>query len=177
MKVLSFLLLQKYHSARVLTLVYQPFALGTLAILAYREAKLNTRRRNLFGYMLFFISSLLVLVVSRICFPNQIFSFLNIARSGYRYHWFRNKLLRLWDSLFIPFISIIILQQLDLATSGKGGLGTFIGICAISGVFGIADAHVQGGMVGDLSFMRPEFIQVSIHDCHYYITYSSATCH
>ena len=51
---------------------------------------------------------------------------------------------------------------MNLATSGKGGLGIFIGICAISGAFGVADAHVQGGMVGDLSYMRQEFIQVSI---------------
>lgn len=50
--------------------------------------------------------------------------------------------------------------QLDLATSGKGGLGTFIGICAISGAFGVADAHVQGGMIGDLAYMLPEFMQV-----------------
>jgi len=49
---------------------------------------------------------------------------------------------------------------LDLATSGKGGLGTFVGTCVISGAFGIADAHTQGGMVGDLSYMLPEFIQV-----------------
>ncbi|KAL6975748.1 Epsin-3, clathrin recruitment and traffic between the Golgi and endosome [Sarracenia purpurea var. burkii] len=103
-------LFPRYHPSRVLTLVYQPFALGTLAILTYKEAKINTRRRNLFGYTLFFISTLLVLV-------------------------------------------------LDLATSGKGGIGTFIGICLISGAFGVADAHVQGGMVGDLSFMLPEFIQ------------------
>lgn len=103
-------LFPRYHPSRVLTLVYQPFALGTLAVLAYNEAKINTRKRNLFGYSLFFISTLLVLV-------------------------------------------------LDLATSGKGGIGTFIGICAISGAFGVADAHVQGGMVGDLSFMLPEFIQ------------------
>ncbi|KAB2047636.1 Equilibrative nucleoside transporter 4 [Gossypium arboreum] len=103
-------LFPNYHPSRVLTLVYQPFALGTLAILAYHEAKINTRRRNLFGYILFFLSSLAILV-------------------------------------------------LDLATSGKGGLGTFIGICIISGVFGVADANVQGGMVGDLSYMRPEFIQ------------------
>ncbi|XP_022749073.1 equilibrative nucleotide transporter 3-like [Durio zibethinus] len=99
-----------YHPSRILTLVYQPFALGTLAILAYNEAKINTRRRNLFGYTLFFLSSLAVLV-------------------------------------------------LDLATSGKGGIGTFIGICVISGAFGVADAHVQGGMIGDLSYMKPEFIQ------------------
>lgn len=103
-------LFPRYHPSRVLSLVYQPFAVGTLAILAYNEAKLNTRRRNLTGYILFFISSILVLV-------------------------------------------------LDLATSGKGGIGTFIGICAVSGAFGIADAHVQGGMVGDLSFMQPELIQ------------------
>ncbi|KAL1345791.1 hypothetical protein HN51_019486 [Arachis hypogaea] len=103
-------LFPKYHPPRVLTLVYQPFAVGTLAILAYNEAKINTRIRNLFGYTLFFISTLLVLI-------------------------------------------------LDLATSGKGGLGTYIGICASSGAFGVADAHVQGGMVGDLSYMRQEFIQ------------------
>ncbi|KAF5950004.1 hypothetical protein HYC85_011997 [Camellia sinensis] len=102
--------LKKYHPSRVLTLVYQPFALGTLAILTYEEAKINTRRRNLFGYTLFFISALAILV-------------------------------------------------LNLATSGKGGIGTYIGICIISGAFGVADAHVQGGMVGDLSFMLPEFIQ------------------
>nr|GMD74692.1 equilibrative nucleotide transporter 3 [Ipomoea batatas] len=103
-------LFPKYHPARVLTLVYQPFALGTIAILAYHEAKINTRKRNLFGYFLFFISTFLVLV-------------------------------------------------LDLATSGRGGIGTYIGICAISGAFGVADAHVQGGMVGDLSFMSPELVQ------------------
>lgn len=51
---------------------------------------------------------------------------------------------------------------MDLATSGGGGIGTFIGICVVSGLFGIADAHVQGGMIGDLSFMQPEFLQVSI---------------
>ncbi|KAF2283158.1 hypothetical protein GH714_043488 [Hevea brasiliensis] len=49
--------------------------------------------------------------------------------------------------------------ELDLATSGGGGLGTFIGICVISGLFGVADAHVQGGMIGDLSYMQPEFLQ------------------
>ncbi|KAK2650951.1 hypothetical protein Ddye_018440 [Dipteronia dyeriana] len=102
-------LFPRYHPSRVLTLVYQPFALGTLAILAYKEAKINTRKRNLFGYGLFFISSLLVLILN--------------------------------------------------ATSGKGGTGTFIGICAISAAFGLADAHVQGGMVGDLSFMTPELVQ------------------
>ncbi|KAF3444232.1 hypothetical protein FNV43_RR13922 [Rhamnella rubrinervis] len=102
--------LEKYHSSRVLPLVYQLFALGTLTILAYYEAKINTRRRNLLGYMLLFLGSVMVLV-------------------------------------------------LDLATSGKGGLGTFIGICGISCAFGVANAQVQGGMVGDVSFMTTEFIQ------------------
>uniref|UniRef100_A0A7N0VCN9 Equilibrative nucleoside transporter n=1 Tax=Kalanchoe fedtschenkoi TaxID=63787 RepID=A0A7N0VCN9_KALFE len=48
---------------------------------------------------------------------------------------------------------------MDLATSGKGGRGTFVGICIISAAFGVADGFVQGGMVGDLSYMAPEFVQ------------------
>ncbi|ONK74655.1 uncharacterized protein A4U43_C03F8770 [Asparagus officinalis] len=99
-----------YHPTRVLSLVYQPFAFVTVAILTYHEARLNTRSRNLGGFSLFFISSALLIV-------------------------------------------------LDVATSGRGGIWPFIGVCIISGVFGIADAHVQGGMVGDLSLMCPEFIQ------------------
>ena len=34
-------------------------------------------------------------------------------------------------------------------------------MCVISAAFGLADEHVKGGMVGDLSFMQPEFVQVS----------------
>uniref|UniRef100_A0A2N9IFH1 Equilibrative nucleoside transporter n=1 Tax=Fagus sylvatica TaxID=28930 RepID=A0A2N9IFH1_FAGSY len=100
----------RYHPSRVLTLVYQPFAFGTTAVLTYNESKINTRLRNLIGYTLFFGSTLLLLV-------------------------------------------------LDLATSGKGGVGPYIGICAIVSTFGIASANVQGGMVGELSFMLPELIQ------------------
>ncbi|CAN0852646.1 Equilibrative nucleotide transporter 3 [Linum grandiflorum] len=51
------------------------------------------------------------------------------------------------------------LFPLDLATSGKGGIGPFIGICILVAAFGISDVLVQGGVVGELSFMRPEFIQ------------------
>ncbi|MCL7030986.1 hypothetical protein MKW94_008554 [Papaver nudicaule] len=103
-------LFPRYHPARVLPIVYEPLAVGVLLILTYNEAKINTRTRNLFGYFLFFVCSLMVLV-------------------------------------------------LDLATSGKGGIGTYIGICIISGAFGVGDACVQGGMIGDLSLMCPEFIQ------------------
>ncbi|XP_026437409.1 equilibrative nucleotide transporter 3-like [Papaver somniferum] len=100
----------KYHAGRILPLVCQPFALGAFAILTYNEAKINTRRRNLLGYFIFFIGSLMVLV-------------------------------------------------LDIATSGKGGIGTYIGVCMISSCYGVANALVQGGMVGDLSLMCPEFMQ------------------
>ncbi|XP_015055155.1 equilibrative nucleotide transporter 3-like isoform X1 [Solanum pennellii] len=103
-------LFPKYHPSRVLTLVYQPFALATMVILVYNEASINTRKRNLTGFTLFFLSTFALLV-------------------------------------------------LDLATSGAGGLGNYIGICAIVAAFGVADAFVEGGMVGDLSFMCPEFIQ------------------
>ncbi|XP_021726200.1 equilibrative nucleotide transporter 3-like [Chenopodium quinoa] len=47
-----------YHPSRVLTLIYQPFAVGTMAILAYNEHRINTRTRNIAGYILFFISIL-----------------------------------------------------------------------------------------------------------------------
>ncbi|XP_059302194.1 equilibrative nucleotide transporter 3-like [Lycium ferocissimum] len=103
-------LFPKYHPSRVLTIIYQPFALATIAILAHNEAKIDTRKRNLTGYTMFFSTTLALLV-------------------------------------------------LDLATSGKGGLGSYIGICALVAAFGVADALVKGGMVGDLSFMCPEFIQ------------------
>lgn len=33
-------------------------------------------------------------------------------------------------------------------------------LCILVGLFGVADAHVQGGMVGDMALMLPEFIQV-----------------
>ncbi|XP_039830092.1 equilibrative nucleotide transporter 3-like isoform X2 [Panicum virgatum] len=48
---------QKYHPTRVITLTYQPFILTTTAIFTYHEAKVNTRMRNLAGYILFFLSS------------------------------------------------------------------------------------------------------------------------
>ncbi|KAH7569019.1 hypothetical protein JRO89_XS06G0089800 [Xanthoceras sorbifolium] len=104
----------KYHPTRALTLVYQPFAIVTMAILAYNESKVNTRQRNLAGFILFFASTLSLLIVS---------------------------------------------TAYAICTSGKGGIGPFVGICAIVACFGIADAFVEGGMVGDLSFMCPEFIQ------------------
>ncbi|XP_078437471.1 equilibrative nucleotide transporter 3-like [Wolffia australiana] len=100
----------KFHPTRVLTLVYMPFAVIVMAVFAYREATVNTRRRNLTGYLMFFISSFLIIV-------------------------------------------------LDLVTSGRGGIWPFLGVCFISAAFGVADAHVQGGMVGDLSLMCPEFLQ------------------
>ncbi|CAI0431166.1 unnamed protein product [Linum tenue] len=103
-------LFPRYHPSRVLTLVYEPFALGTMAVLAYNESRIDTRKRNIGGYLLFFAGTLMLLV-------------------------------------------------LDVATSGEGGIGPFVGICAVVAVFGVADAHVQGGMVGDLSFMCAEFMQ------------------
>uniref|UniRef100_A0A804QG78 Equilibrative nucleotide transporter 3 n=1 Tax=Zea mays TaxID=4577 RepID=A0A804QG78_MAIZE len=103
-------LFNSYHPTRVLTLVYQPFAVGTALVLAHRGARINTRARNLAGYTLFFLSSLALIL-------------------------------------------------LDAATSGRGGMAAFAGVCVVSAAFGVADAHVQGGMVGDLSLMCPEFVQ------------------
>lgn len=49
----------------MLTVLYQPFALRTIVILAYHESKINTRKRNLIGYIIFTISTLLLIVVSK----------------------------------------------------------------------------------------------------------------
>nr|XP_004485693.1 equilibrative nucleotide transporter 3-like isoform X2 [Cicer arietinum] len=103
-------LFPRYHPSRVLTIFYLPFSIGTLMILTHNESRINTRMRVITGYFIFFVCTLLVLV-------------------------------------------------LDLATSGKGGIGHYVGLCALSASFGVADALVQGGMVGDMSRMCPEFIQ------------------
>ncbi|KAK7838943.1 equilibrative nucleotide transporter 3 [Quercus suber] len=101
------------------------------AVLTYKEAKINTRWWNLIGYTLFFASTLSLLVVSSA------------------------------DTLQYSLLNLTLhhLIYLDLATSGKGGVGPYIGICVIVCFIGVASANVQGGMVGELSFMLPELIQ------------------
>jgi len=55
-----------------------------------------------------------------------------------------------------------------VATKGQGGVGEFVGVCVISAAFGVGYAYVQGGMVGDMSLMCPEFIQVTISKYSWY---------
>lgn len=43
----------------------------TIAVLAYNEAKIDTRKRNLFGYSLYFMATAVVLVVSAYSFPEM----------------------------------------------------------------------------------------------------------
>lgn len=47
-----------------------------------------------------------------------------------------------------------------MATKGEGTLLAYIFLCSIVACFGMANAHVEGAMLGELSFMCPEFIQV-----------------
>lgn len=49
-----------------------------------------------------------------------------------------------------------------MATKGRGGIGPYLGLCTVVASFGLADATVQGGMIGDLSLMCPELIQVFV---------------
>ncbi|TVU38448.1 hypothetical protein EJB05_11819, partial [Eragrostis curvula] len=56
-------LFPNYHPTRIITLTYQPFVLATTAIFTYHEAKVNTRARNLAGYILFFLSSFGVIIL------------------------------------------------------------------------------------------------------------------
>ncbi|XP_027188869.1 equilibrative nucleotide transporter 3-like [Cicer arietinum] len=60
-------------------------------------------------------------------------------------------------TLFFILSSLVLL--LDLATSGKGGIGPFIGLNVLFACFGVTHAFVQGGVSGELAFMCPEFIQ------------------
>ncbi|KAL9664999.1 hypothetical protein QQ045_020408 [Rhodiola kirilowii] len=103
-------LFPKYHPSRTLSLVYSPVAFGTLAVLVCFESRINTRLRNLTGYTIYFVVSVIVLV-------------------------------------------------LEICTTRKEAVGNFIGVCLSSAAIGYADAHVAGGMIGELSFMRPEFTQ------------------
>ncbi|ESQ38083.1 hypothetical protein EUTSA_v10029389mg, partial [Eutrema salsugineum] len=52
-----------YHPSRVLIFVYLPFALGTILILSYHESKISTRKRNMIGYILFTVSTFLLIVL------------------------------------------------------------------------------------------------------------------
>ncbi|KAG0483902.1 hypothetical protein HPP92_011986 [Vanilla planifolia] len=103
-------LFPKYHPARIFSGVYISFCFVTSAILTYNVAKLNTRKRIIFGYTLFFINAVLIVVI-------------------------------------------------DLATSRRGGIVVFLALCIITAACGVADAFVQGGMVGDLSFMDSNLMQ------------------
>ncbi|KMZ68037.1 Equilibrative nucleotide transporter 3 [Zostera marina] len=103
-------LFPEYHPTRILVLVFQPFSLLFVSILAYNEARINTRLRNLVGYTIFFLSSLAVII-------------------------------------------------LDVASGGKGGIVPFLSLCVLSAAFGVGDALVQAGMVGDLSLMCPQLVQ------------------
>ncbi|XP_056173477.1 equilibrative nucleotide transporter 3-like [Syzygium oleosum] len=64
-----------------------------------------------------------------------------------------------WNSILTIGDYYYKVFPLDLATSGKRGIGLYFGICLIVACFGVANAQVQGGMVGDLSFMCPQFMQ------------------
>ncbi|KAH0903706.1 hypothetical protein HID58_043209 [Brassica napus] len=100
----------EYHPLRVLTLVYQPFVLGTIFILVFMGKKKKNQKQIAIGYTIFFIGSLLLII-------------------------------------------------LDVATKGEGTLLAYIFLCSIVACFGMANAHVEGAMLGELSFMCPEFIQ------------------
>ncbi|KAL5972972.1 hypothetical protein ACLOJK_039779 [Asimina triloba] len=137
---------EEYHPTRVFTLVYQPFAPTTIAIPAYNEAKINTRLRFLIRYTIFFLNSLLVLVEGTWRMKGDTPRRAKVDLEG----GFKAKCCRFEE---------LHCRDLDLTTSGKGGIGTFVGVCALRGAFGVADAYAQGGMIGDLSFMILELIQ------------------
>ncbi|KAJ8427874.1 hypothetical protein Cgig2_008702 [Carnegiea gigantea] len=64
-----------------------------------------------------------------------------------------------WNSMLTVCDYYYRVLPVDLATSGKGGVGPYVGLCVLVAAFGVADALVQGGMVGDLPFTLPEIMQ------------------
>ncbi|XP_010422389.1 PREDICTED: equilibrative nucleotide transporter 3-like [Camelina sativa] len=52
-----------YHPSRVLTLVYQPIGFATIMTFTYHESKISTRKRIMTGYILFTISTFLLIVL------------------------------------------------------------------------------------------------------------------
>ncbi|CAM6094977.1 unnamed protein product [Calypogeia fissa] len=60
-------------------------------------------------------------------------------------------------ALFIAAIALAIV--IDVATHGSGGIGSFVGMCFLIAMLGIGDGTAQGGLVGDLSFMHPSYLQ------------------
>ncbi|BBN10216.1 hypothetical protein MPTK1_5g01910 [Marchantia polymorpha subsp. ruderalis] len=55
--------------------------------------------------------------------------------------------------------SIIFIIVVDLVSHGDGGRGAFIVMCFLIMLFGIADGIVQGGLVGELAYMHPSYMQ------------------
>ncbi|CAF2152996.1 unnamed protein product [Brassica napus] len=53
----------EYHPSRVLTLVYQPFVLGTIFILVFMGKKKKNQKQIAIGYTIFFIGSLLLIIL------------------------------------------------------------------------------------------------------------------
>ncbi|GFP98443.1 equilibrative nucleotide transporter 3 [Phtheirospermum japonicum] len=84
-----------------------------------------------------------------------------ITSALYSYHAYSNintrKRTLFGYTLFALSLSGLI--AIDAATSAGGGLGCYIAICALVASFGVASAHVEGGVLGELSFMCPEFVQ------------------
>lgn len=59
---------QGYHPARVLPLVYLPFCIATIIIFQHHESRIDTRKRNITGYVLFCICIFCLTMVSYISF-------------------------------------------------------------------------------------------------------------
>lgn len=70
-----------------------------------------------------------------------------------------NTRLRILAGYSLFFLLVLLIPILDLATSGRGGIGPYVGTCILVAGFGIADAHVQGGMFGEVSFMHASYVQ------------------
>ena len=154
-------------------------------ILAYQESKIKTRLHNSSGYALFLYQYFTGFYCKLIFFFFLSF-FFHFYSLQHLYSIF-------CDWLSICYFPNIITPQnslrlLDLATLGRGTVGSYIRRCVFSTCYVVADAHVLRGMVRDIFVTCPELPQVrflavilislqlrhslSINYCEYYFTYS-----
>ncbi|XP_048591405.1 equilibrative nucleotide transporter 3-like [Brassica napus] len=66
---------------------------------------------------------------------------------------------RVFTGYCLFVIGSILLLTVDIVTKGKGGITPFLLLSIVSAGFGVANALVEGAMIGDLSCICPDLIQ------------------
>ncbi|KAL3701357.1 hypothetical protein R1sor_019379 [Riccia sorocarpa] len=66
---------------------------------------------------------------------------------------------RVISGFFLFTTAIILIIVVDLVSHGDGGTGALAIMCLLIATFGMADGVAQGGLVGELAYMHPTYMQ------------------